>query len=122
MRLREKHGKMEAMDSGWHIVRDSGYCDGKPHIDGHRIKVQHVAIWHERLGKSPDEIIAEHPGLTLAEVYAALSYYHAHRQEIEADMKADEQLVARLMEQSAPSRLLQRISAGHAAHDPLSSG
>src|SRR5438876_11573268 len=23
-----------------------GYCGGKPHIAGHRIKVQHIAVWH----------------------------------------------------------------------------
>ena len=41
------------------MVTWPGYCGGKPHIAGHRIKVQHVAVWHERLGRSPDEIIAE---------------------------------------------------------------
>jgi uncharacterized protein (DUF433 family) len=40
---------------------------GKPRIRGRRITVQDVAIWHERLGKSADEIAAE-CDLTLADV------------------------------------------------------
>jgi uncharacterized protein (DUF433 family) len=31
-----------------------GYCGGKPHILGHRIKVKHVAIWHEQEGMTPE--------------------------------------------------------------------
>jgi uncharacterized protein (DUF433 family) len=87
-----------------HIVVIPGHCGGKPHIAGHRIKVQHIAVWHERMGKNPDEIVAEHPGLTLAQVYSALAYYHDHRVEIDADLKADELFIAELQGQGVPSR------------------
>jgi uncharacterized protein (DUF433 family) len=93
-----------------HIITRPGYCGGKPHIAGHRIKVQHVALWYERLGKSPDEIIAEHPGLTLADVYAALTYYYDHREQIDADILADEEFVAGLKAKSPPALLLRRLS------------
>ena len=106
--------------TGLHIVTKPGYCGGQPHIDGHRVKVSHVAFWHERLGKSPDEIIAEHPGLTLADVYAALVYYHDHRQEIDANMEADHHFVEGLKGQGTMSRLMQRITSGHAPNDPVS--
>jgi hypothetical protein len=33
-----------------------------------------LAIWHDRLGKSVDEICAEY-ALSLAEIHAALAYY-----------------------------------------------
>jgi hypothetical protein len=33
-----------------HIVLTPGTCGGKPRIAGHRIRVQNIAIWHERLG------------------------------------------------------------------------
>ena len=39
----------------------SGYCGGEPHILGHRIKVRHVAVWHEGTGMSPAEIDATYP-------------------------------------------------------------
>jgi uncharacterized protein (DUF433 family) len=43
-----------------HIVITPGICGGKP-TAGHRIKVQDIVIWHERMGMSPDEIIYQHP-------------------------------------------------------------
>jgi uncharacterized protein (DUF433 family) len=93
-----------------HIVVTRGHCGDKPHVAGHRIKVQHIAVWHEQLGKNPDEIVAEHPGLTLADVYAALTYYYDHREEIDGDIRADEGFAAALKTQSPPSLLLQRFA------------
>ena len=57
-----------------HVEITPGVCGGKPHIAGHRVSVQNIAIWHERLGLEPDEIATTY-GLTLGEVYAALAYY-----------------------------------------------
>ena len=39
-------------------------------------------------GLSPEEITGELP-LSLAQVYAALTYYHLHTEEIEMDIQAD---------------------------------
>lgn len=94
---------------GGHIAVIPGYCGGKPHVAGHRIKVQHVAALHEQAGMNPDEIVAAYPGLSLADVHAALAYYYDHRDEIDADMRDDEAFVAKLMSSSPPS-LLQRQS------------
>ena len=55
----------------------------KPRIAGHRIRVQDVVVWHEKLGMSPDEIVHDYPTITLADVYAALPYYWDHRDAIE---------------------------------------
>jgi len=93
-----------------HIIVRPGHCGGKPHIAGHRIKVQHVAVWHERLGQSPDEIVAEHPGLTLADVHAALTYYYDYREEIDADIRADEEFAGTLRAKSPPSLLRRRLA------------
>src|SRR5438105_2540757 len=65
-----------------HIEITPGICGGKPRIAGHRITVQNVVIWHERMGMSPEEIAAAYPSITLADVYAALAYYLDHRDEI----------------------------------------
>jgi len=69
-------------DAGSVYRGDAWVAGGKPRIAGHRITVQDIAIWHERLGKSPDEIAAEY-NLSLAAVYAALAYYFDHRAEID---------------------------------------
>lgn len=68
-------------------------CGGKPRIAGHRIRVQDIAVWHEPMNLSPDEIVYHHPSITLADVYAALAYYHDHREVIRQDIRAGEALV-----------------------------
>jgi len=50
------------------------------------------------LGMTPEEIALEYPHLTLAQVHAALAYYHVNREEIEADL-AQEQAAAHRWEQ-----------------------
>src|SRR5438445_6933888 len=65
------------------IVSTPGVCGGRPRIDGHRITVEDVAIWHERRGMSPDEIVSGHPSISLADVHAALAYYYDNRERID---------------------------------------
>ena len=55
-----------------HIEHGEDAAVGRAHIRGRRITVEDVAIWHDRLGRSADEIAAEYD-LTLADVYAALT-------------------------------------------------
>ena len=77
-----------------YIAVRAGYCGGKPYIVGHRIKVQHIAVWHERMGMTPEEIVVTYPSLSLPAVFAALAYYHSRRGEIDSDIEADERYVA----------------------------
>lgn len=89
--------------SGPHIVQKPGYCGGKPHIAGHRISVQNVAIWHERMGWSAHQISAEY-NLSLGQIYAALAYYFDHREEIDRSIADDEAFVAEMKgRRSGPS-------------------
>lgn len=71
------------------IVSTPGTCGGKPRIAGSRIQVKHLAIMHERQGMSPEDIVSEFPHLTLVDVYAALAYYHDHREAMNAEIAAD---------------------------------
>lgn len=73
-----------------------GICGGKPRIAGHRIRVQDIVAWHEVQGLSADEIVAGYPELSLADIYAALAYYHANRDEIQRQMREDEEFVENL--------------------------
>src|SRR3954470_7869381 len=79
-----------------HIEIVDGASGPKPRIAGHRIRVQDVAIWHEKLGMSPDEIVHQYPTITLADVYAALAYYGDHRDEIEHAIADERAYVAEL--------------------------
>jgi uncharacterized protein (DUF433 family) len=75
-----------------HIEISADIAGGKPRIAGHRITVQNIVIWHERMGRNIDEICAEY-GLTLAEVHAALAYYFDHQDEIDQRIEDDEAFV-----------------------------
>ena len=98
---------METKTLDEHIEITPGIAGGKPRIAGHRITVQHIAIWHERLGKSADEIATDYD-LTLADVYAALAYYFDHRAEI--DRSIDEaNAFAEALRQHAPSKVRQKL-------------
>src|SRR5438046_9265609 len=75
------------------IVSTPGTCGGKPRIDGHRITVEDVAMWHERIGMSPDEIVSAYPSITLSQVHAAPAYYFENRARIEAHIREVESRV-----------------------------
>jgi len=91
------------------IVSTPGTCGGRPRIAGHRITVEDVAIWHERMAMSPDEIVSTHPSLTLWEVHAALAYYFENRERIDADIREGEQLVEEIKAKASPSLLQEKL-------------
>ncbi|MEH2068323.1 MAG: DUF433 domain-containing protein [Nostoc sp.] len=73
-------------DIGTLIVRTPGTLGGRPRIAETKVSVQRVAAWYER-GMNAEEIVERMGNLTLAQVYAALTYYHANQQEIEAYLR-----------------------------------
>jgi uncharacterized protein (DUF433 family) len=84
---------MEAMpavvDIGTLIVRTPEIRGGRPRIAGTGVTVRRIVGWY-KLGLSPEEIADRIGHLSLAQVHAALAYYHANRDEIEADISAEE--------------------------------
>jgi uncharacterized protein (DUF433 family) len=91
------------------LVSTPGTCGGKPRIDGHRITVEHVAVWHERMGMSPDEIVSAYPSITLSDVYAALAYYDEHRRLIDDEIREGERFVAEMRAKAPPSVLQEKL-------------
>ena len=77
-----------AIDIGTLVVSTPETCGGRPRIAGTRISIAQIAVWNQQ-GMSPETILEEIPYLNLAQIYAALSYYHANRKEIEADLAAE---------------------------------
>jgi uncharacterized protein (DUF433 family) len=86
------------VDIGTLIVRTPDIRGGRARISGTGVTVQRVVSWY-KLGLSPEQVVREVPPLTLAQVYAALSYYHANRDEIERQLATDE-AVATSLEQA----------------------
>ena len=107
------------MERSTHIVVTPGVCGGRPRIEGHRITVQNIVVWHERGGLSPDEIASRYQ-LTLGDVYAALAYYHDHRDSIRAQIEADEKFADAVKAQN-PSLLQEKLAEEHAANHSLPS-
>ena len=79
-----------------YIVQEDGICGGQPRVAGTRLKVQHIALEYDRLGWTPDQICDAHPGIGLAEVHAAISYYYDHKEEIDRAIREDAEFVDRL--------------------------
>lgn len=85
------------------IVFTSRVLGGRPRIDGTRVAVRTIAILYKQ-GLSPEEIADQYPQLNLAQVYAALTYYHANQSEIEADISAEQSEYERLAREHNPAR------------------
>jgi uncharacterized protein (DUF433 family) len=83
------------VDIGTLIVRSDEIRGGRPRIAGTGVTVQRIVGWY-KLGLTPEEIVRRIGHLTLAQVHAALAYYHANREEIEAAIQAEETEADRL--------------------------
>ena len=77
------------VDIGTLIERSPDIRKGRPCIAGTGVTVRRIAGWHN-LGLAPEEIAAKIEHLTLAQIHAALAYYHANRDEIDSDIAAEE--------------------------------
>ena len=96
------------MATNGHIEVSSDVCGGKPRLAGTRIRVQDIVVWHERLNYSADEIASRFPQASLAAIYAALSYYHDHRSEIDEQMRAGESFADQLRREF-PSKVAAKL-------------
>lgn len=82
-------------DIGSLIVSSPQVRHGKPCIAGTGITVHRIAIWYKQ-GLTPEQIADEYEHLTLAQVYAALTYYHIHQEQIEAELAEEDAEIERL--------------------------
>ena len=103
---------MQTLDQ--HIEVDPAVAGGKPHIAGHRITVNNIVIWCDRLGKTPDEIAGEY-GISLSDVHAAPAYYFDHREQIDQSIAVSDAFVEDLRRQT-PSKLPGKLQS-HSRHE-----
>lgn len=64
------------------IVREPLVLNDEPIIRGTRLAVRHIVL-ASREFDGPDGVLEAYPHLTSADVQAALSFYEAHRAEID---------------------------------------
>jgi len=72
-----------------HVTKTPGVCGDKACIDRTRIRVNNVAFLHKSVAND-DKVREVYPDLTPAQIHAALAYYYDNREEIDAELAADE--------------------------------
>jgi uncharacterized protein (DUF433 family) len=82
-------------DIGTLVVETPGVCGGRPQIAGTGVSVRRIVGWY-KMGQTPEEIADQYDHLSLAQVFAALTYYHANRSGIEADLAQEQAEYERL--------------------------
>lgn len=85
-----------------HIAKTPGVCGGRACIAGHRVRVMDIVGWHERRGYTVAQIVDLFPGITPADVHAALAYYYDNAAQIENEFRQD-QASAQWAEANLPS-------------------
>jgi len=70
------------------ISRRPDIRGGRPCISGTGVSVRRIAQWHN-MGLIPEEIARKFGHLSLAQVHAALAYYHANQAEIDQDLESE---------------------------------
>jgi uncharacterized protein (DUF433 family) len=104
-----------------HIESLPDRCGGKPCIRGTRIRVWDIYVASELRGESPDQIVANFPGLSLSQVHAALTYYWDNHDAINDEMRNSEEWVTQFRQRTGPGPLARRLSQVDGQNDSVSS-
>ena len=84
-----------SVEIGSIIVRNEKVRGGKPHIAGTGITVHRLVRWYKQ-GYTAEQIADEYAHVSLAQIYAALSYYHANQADIEKELSEEDTEIERL--------------------------
>ena len=84
------------VDIGTLIIRGN-LRGGRPIIAETGTSVRRIAVLYKQ-GNSAEEIARLMTHLSIAEVYAALTYYHANREEIDTDLAEEQEAYEQLAE------------------------
>jgi uncharacterized protein (DUF433 family) len=76
---------------------------GTAYIAGTQTKVMTVVQNKRAARNTPEQLQAAMPHLTLAQVYAALAYYHDHKAEIDHQIRQTHERAASILEAQPPS-------------------
>lgn len=90
-----------ATDIGSLIVLTPDIRSGRARIAGTGVTVRRIVEWYKS-GYSPEDIVQEIGHVNLAQVFAALAYYHANRGEIESDIAQENEIAERLETEQRP--------------------
>ena len=91
-----------------HIAIDE---KGVAYITGTTMKVIELVGEKFAFGWSPEELMFQHPYLTLGQIHAALAYYWDHTEELDKDISERLQRVENLKKKAAVSPLVVRLKS-----------
>jgi uncharacterized protein (DUF433 family) len=82
---------------------------GVPYIQGSTMKIVELVAEYTGYKWGAEEPHVQHPHLALSQIYSALSYYHDHKDEIEADIERRMKLADEIFEELGPSPLSAKL-------------
>ena len=92
-----------------HIVKENGSA---ARLESHpRTRVAMIVMDYLARGLGPEEIVQHYPYLKPAEVHAAMTYYYDHRQEIDAEIQAELDLLDDEVKKRAPSPIWLKLKS-----------
>ncbi len=97
-----------AMVSMEHIDVDG---NGIARIAGKRTKVIQIVMDKMANGWSPEDIQAQYPHLSLAQIHAAFAYYYDHKAELDAQIEQDLKEAEALRAQAGESPIVKKLKA-----------
>jgi uncharacterized protein (DUF433 family) len=86
------------------LLEPVSHRHGRMCVKGTATTVHRIARWW-RLGMTADEIADDFPHLSLAGVHAALAYYFANRQQIDAEIDAEIEEERRLVKEHSKRKI-----------------
>lgn len=89
-----------------HVALDE---QGSPLITGTTMKIKELVAERLAWGWSAEELLINHPNLTLGQIYSALAYYADHQAEVDASIQVDKRYIETLRQTSRPNPLVMRL-------------
>ena len=87
---------------------------GTARITGSRIRVIDLILDKRAYGWGAEQIQAQHPDLSLAEIHAAFAYYYDHQTDLDAEIARRQREVELLAAQAGDSPIRDKLRAlGH---------
>jgi uncharacterized protein (DUF433 family) len=92
-----------------HIVKEPG---APARLASHpRTRVAMIVMDYLGRGLGPEDMVRHYPYLTLAEVHAAMAYYHDHPAEIDAEIQDELDQLRRDADANARAPIWQKLKA-----------
>src|SRR3954463_13677802 len=92
-----------------HILKENGAAACL--VSHPRTRVAMIVMDYLARGLGPEDLVRHYPYLTLAEVHAAMTYYHDHPSEIDAEIQAELDQLAKMPNPNPHSAVWLKLRA-----------